>query len=217
MSNPDNFIEEVSEELRRDRLYSAFRRYGWIGGVAVLLVVGGAAYREYALVRDAGLAQAFGDGIIDALDIGDGAARASTLADLPTNGGQAALKALVQTSDLAADKAASLAILGQLAADESQPQIYRDLAVLRQVLLAGQDMPLDQRRAALQGIAQRGLGLLAREQLAYLLLEEGNKVEALAALTALIQDQAAPQGLKARAGQMIVALGGALPAANAGG
>ena len=49
--------------------------------------------------------------------------------------------------------------------------------------------------------------------MAYLLIEEAKSAEAIAALTALLQDQEAPEGLRSRAGQMIVALGGELPQA----
>ena len=46
MSDVDSFIDEVSEEVRRERLYIALRRYGWIGVLAVLLLVGGASWRQ---------------------------------------------------------------------------------------------------------------------------------------------------------------------------
>jgi hypothetical protein len=52
---------------------------------------------------------------------------------------------------------------------------------------------------------------MAAEQLAYLLIEEGNTEAAIAALGALMQDQEATQGLRARAAQVITALGGSLP------
>lgn len=216
MSNPDNFIDEVTEELRRDRLFAAFRKYGWIGGLLVVMVVGGAAWREYSIAQHDARAQAFGDALIDALDVDEPLARAQALADVPATGAQAAVKALVQTSDIAADRPAALAALSALEADTAQPQHYRDLATLRRVLLAGADLPLADRRSALEGIAQRGYGILAREQLAYLLLEDGKTDEAIAALLALIQDQSAPQGLIARASAAIVALGGSLPTASAG-
>lgn len=45
MSDTDSFIEEVTEEVRRDRLFGLMRRYGWIAVLAVLLLVGGTAYR----------------------------------------------------------------------------------------------------------------------------------------------------------------------------
>ena len=70
MSNTDSFIEEVTEEVRRDRLFGLFRKYGWIGGVVVLGIVGGAAWNEWSKARNEARAQAFGDAIIDALDTG---------------------------------------------------------------------------------------------------------------------------------------------------
>ncbi|MFD1808819.1 hypothetical protein ACFSHQ_13850 [Gemmobacter lanyuensis] len=40
MSNPESFIDEVTEEVRRDKLFATFRKYGWIGILAVLGIVG---------------------------------------------------------------------------------------------------------------------------------------------------------------------------------
>jgi hypothetical protein len=90
---------------------------------------------------------------------------------------------------------------------------YRDLAVLRRVLVAGADTPLADRRTALQSIAVPGrpYRALAEEMLAYLLIEEGKVDEAITALGALIQDQEASNALRARVGQVITALGGVLP------
>ena len=47
VSDTDSFLQEVSEELRRDRLYRNIRKYGWLAILLVVLVVGGATYREY--------------------------------------------------------------------------------------------------------------------------------------------------------------------------
>ena len=47
MSDSDSFIDEVTEEVRRDRLFGYFRRYGWIAAVVIVVVVGGAAWNEY--------------------------------------------------------------------------------------------------------------------------------------------------------------------------
>ena len=78
------------------------------------------------------------------------------------------------------------------------------------MIIGGADVPLAERRAALDPIAAPGrpFRTLALEQLAYLLVEDGKTDEAIAALTALTQDQEAPAGLKSRARQVIVALGG---------
>jgi hypothetical protein len=132
---------------------------------------------------------------------------------VPADGAQLALRALMVASDPAEDKAAALAALDALIADVTQPEIYRDMAQLRRVMVAGTDMALADRRAALEGISApgRAFRVMAAEQLAYLMLEEGNTEAAIAALATLMQDQEATQGLRARAAQMITALGGSLP------
>ena len=213
MSNPDSFIDEVTEEVRRDRLFAMFRKYGWSGVVLVALIVGGAAWNEWQKARAIARAQAFGDAMLDAMDLGAPEDRAAAVAAVPVDGSQATVQALMLASDPAADKAGALAALDVLIADATQPQLYRDLAVVRRVMVAGADSPLADRRAALEGIAAPGRAFrtLAQEQLAYLLIEDGKKDEAIAALAALMQDQEAPVSLKRRAGQMITALGGTPP------
>ncbi len=218
MSNPDSFIEEVTEEVRRDRLFAIFRKYGWIGVVAILAIVGGAAYSEWTKARDAARAQAFGDALIDALDQGTPEERREALATVPSDAAQTALLQLILASDPNEDKAATLAALEKVANDATLPVSYRDLAVLRRVLVAGADLPLADRRSALQAIAIAGrpYRVLAEEQLGYLLLEESKKDEAIAAFSALMQDQEASGALRSRLGQMITALGGTLPAPSGG-
>ena len=48
VSDTDSFIDEVSEEIRREKLFKTFRKYGWIGVALVVIVVGGTGYREYS-------------------------------------------------------------------------------------------------------------------------------------------------------------------------
>lgn len=218
MSNPDSFIEEVTEEVRRDRLFALFRRYGWIGGLLVVALVGGTVWTEWSKSRAEARAQAFGDALIDALDHGAPDERRDALNAIRTDGVQSALLQLILATDPDKDRAATVAALDRVAADATLAPTYRDLAVLRRVLVAGADMPIADRRAALEGIAQPGRPYrpLAAEQLAYLLVEEGNTEAAVTAMTTLMQDQEASGALRARLGQMVTALGGTLPAASAG-
>lgn len=218
MSNPDSFIDEVTEEIRRDRLYGAFRRYGWIGIVLVIGIVAGAAYNEWTKAQVAARAEIFGDAVLDALDIGAPEDRLAAIAAAPADGPQLAIRQLLLAADPVDNKAATLEALAVLAADASQPAVYRDLAVLRQVTVAGADMPLADRRAALEPITAPGrpYRTLALEQLAYLQIEEGQTEAAIAGLSALMQDQEAPSGLRNRAAQMITALGGEVPAVQSG-
>ncbi len=216
MSTPDSFVDEVTDAVRSDRLYAAFRKYGWIGVVLVAMIVGGAAYTEWQKATALARAQAFGDGVMAALEKTDPALRATALAALPSDGDQTALLNLLKAANPAADKATSLAALDALAADTTRPQIYRDLAVLKRVAVAGSDQPVADRRKALQSmdIAGRPFRVLAEEQLAYLLLEDGKTDEALTALLALVQDQESPPGMRQRLALAITALGGKVPEAK---
>lgn len=212
MSTPDSFVDEVTDAVRRDRLFAAFRKYGWIGIVLVVLIVGGAAWNEWQKAKAAARAQGFGDAALAALDK-PAAERTAALAAIAADGDQTAVRDLLLSADPTGDKAGSLAALDALAANASLPQVYRDLAVLRSVALAGKDQPVADRRTALQGVAVPGrpFRTLAEEQLAYLLIEEGKKDAALTALTALVQDQEAPGGMRQRLGLVITALGGKVP------
>ena len=67
MSNNDSFIDEVTEEVRRDKLYAGLRKYGWIGIAAVLLLVGGASVNEILKARERAQAEATGDAILSAV------------------------------------------------------------------------------------------------------------------------------------------------------
>lgn len=215
MSNPESFINEVTEEVRRDKLFGYFRRYGWIGIVAVLLIVGAAAYREYQIAAKLAESKAFGDAVLDALDQDDAAARSTALAAVQAPGQRQALLNLLQSTDPETDKAATLAALTAVADDATLPASYRDLAVLRRVIVAGSDLPAADRRALLDPIAAPGRPYrpLALEQLALLSVETGETAAAITALEALRQDQEATPGLRRRVEQVIVALGGK-PATN---
>lgn len=216
MSTQDSFVDEVTDAVRSDRLYAAFRKYGWIGVVVVLLIVGGAGYNEWQKAQMAARAQSFGDALMAAAEKTDPADRSAALAAVQADGDQAALLALLQASDPKSDPAAALVALDALVADTDRPQIYRDLALIKRVAIAGNQQSLDARRAALTSIdvAGRAMRVLAEEQLAYLLLEEGKKDEALAAMITLVQDQEAPAGLRQRLGAAITALGGTVPEAK---
>lgn len=216
VSNSDSFIEEVTEEVRRDQLFAMFRKYGWIGVVAVVAIVGGTAYNEWQKSQSAQRAQSFGDAVLAALDQTKPEDRTAALVAVPADGGQSALKSLMLADGESADKAKALADLAALAADTSQPQIYRDLASLRTIMLAGKDQALAERRTALEALAVPGRAFrtLAQEQLAYLLIEEGKTDDAIKALSDLMQEQEATAGLRSRAGQVITSLGGTPPAAQ---
>ena len=214
MSNTDSFIDEVTDEVRRDKLFALFRRYGWIGIALVLLIVGGAAWNEWQKAQARARAEAFGDAVLTALDTPDAAARRAALAAVPATGLQAAVLGLLLGSDPSQDQAATLVALDAVAANAALPVSYRDLAVLRSVSVAGAEMPAADRKAALEPLALEGRPYrpLAQEFLALLLVETGDAAGAVTALQALEADPRISAPQRQRVGQLIVARGGAAAA-----
>jgi hypothetical protein len=210
LSNNESFIDEVTEEVRRDKLFALFRRYGWIGAVLVVGIVGGAAWTEWQKAQATARAENFGDAVTAALTLEAADARIAALKAVPGTGDQAGLLQLMLASDPTKDRTSALAALDAVAADTTLDNAYRDLAVLRRTILIGAEAPIADRRKALEAItaAGRPYRTLALEQLAYLLVEDGKTPQAIDALRALTKDQDASQGLRARAEQVILALGG---------
>lgn len=213
MSDSDSFINEVTEEVRRDRLYGYLRRYGWIAVLAVVVLVGGAAWNEWSKAQRQNTAQATGDAVLDALAQDDPAARVTALQDVNGEGSAIAITALIKAaSEVEAEMPdAAAETLGGLAVNGDVPDIYADLAAFKAAMLDTADA--DARRQALSTLATPGapFALLASEQLALLDLAEGETDAAIARLTAIIEDAGVSQGLRDRAQRLMVALDAPLP------
>ena len=217
MSDTDSFIEEVTEEVRRDRLFALMRRYGWIAVVAVLLLVGGTAYREYTRAAETAKAQAFGDAILAALENDAAADRVGALDQIeaPTAEGAAVLDMLIAAEEaLEGNGTAAAERLNATATDGDLPEIYRQIASFKALTRPESPLGADERRVAFEAMAVPGapLRLLAEEQLALLDIEAGDTEAALTRLNALLSDSELTAGLRRRASQLIVALGGEIEA-----
>ena len=219
MSETDSFIEEVTEEVRRDKLFALYRKYGWVAGLAVVLLVGGAAYNEWNKHRETVAAQEFGDKIMAALSENDVSKRADAIAKVPVDDPAAKpFLALLQAATMAEnnDRNGAVKVLDAVAADEGAPALYRSLAELKAVILRGKDMDKTARMAALDKLATPGnpFRTMAMEEKALALVEYGDTAGAIKELQALLQEPGITQDLLDRAQRLIVALGGTLPDAN---
>ena len=92
MSNNESFIDEVNEEVQRDKLFQLLRKYGWIGVVVVLVLVGGTAFNEWRKAQDRAAAEGLGDAFLAAVEADDAAERAAALAGIPAEGNAAVLR-----------------------------------------------------------------------------------------------------------------------------
>ncbi|AHD00629.1 hypothetical protein [Leisingera methylohalidivorans] len=220
MSDTDSFIDEVTEEVRRDRLFLMLKRYGWIGGAVVALIVGGAALREYSKAQDQAAAEALGDAITAALEIDGSSSQSEALAAVSAEsaGGAAVLKMLEAGALADAGKPAeAVARLEAVAVNGELPLIYRHIASFKALALQAGTLSADDRRLQYEALAQPGapLGLLASEQLALLDIEAGNTPAAIGRLREIAADASVSADLKERATQLIVALGGSMEDASA--
>ncbi|GAA3874584.1 tetratricopeptide repeat protein [Celeribacter arenosi] len=214
MSNTDSFIDEVTEEVRRDRLFAMMRRYGWIAVVGVVGLVGLAAYNEYSKAQSEAAAQAAGDSIQAALESSEPESRAAALADARATIDSDAryLADFMRAGELfdVGDIDGAIAILTPMTTDAMLDPVYRDLALLKSTMIGASTMAPDVRIAKLASIAAAGAPyrLLAEEQIAAAQIEMGETEAAIGGLRAIISDAEVSDGLRRRALQMIVALGG---------
>jgi len=211
VSESDSFIDEVTEEVRRDRLFALMRKYGWIGILGVVLIVSGTGYVEWQKARAAARAEAFGDAVLAAMDAED---RIAALAAVQADGAQVAITQLLSAGEMG-QGAEAAAALQAVAADASLPANLRALADLKAVLAAGDTMAPDTRDATLARLAVAGAPFrpLAMEQQALVLLGKGETEAAIALARQILLEPELTAGLQQRVTQLIVALG-ADPATN---
>ena len=67
MANPESFLEEVAEEVRRDRLFKFFKKNGWIIALVVLATLCATIAYEWRQNSEVSTAKSNGDLITRAL------------------------------------------------------------------------------------------------------------------------------------------------------
>jgi len=213
MSNTDGFVQEVTDELRRDQMVAKLKRYGWIGVVAVLAIVGGAAFSEYRDAQQRAQAEGLGDAVLAALDATDATARAAALTGIEPPAPQAgAVLSLLTASEqvLAGDLAGAIANLDAVALNAEIPQMYRQIAQFKALTLQADTLDAATRKQGFEALSGAGgaLRLLAQEQLALIAIQEGDTATAIETYQAVLNDAQVTPDLQQRALQVIVALGG---------
>ena len=212
MSDTDSFIDEVTEEVRRDRLFGYFRRYGWIPAFIIFALVGGTAYNEWSRAQVAQVAQARGDALLNALELEDVAEQVTVLSAIASEG-EDALVAKLLVAGIEAEQAANL--LKSVAADDKQPKYIRDLARLKMASTDGV-LTVDEAAAILAELSEPG-GVyrnVATEFLVAVQLQRGDTEAALELLQAHIKDAVASSEQIQRMAELIVALGASPELAN---
>jgi hypothetical protein len=212
----ETFLREVDENLRRDRMRDFAKRYGtWLIAAVVLFLAasGGWIYwQHYQQQRSERqveqLAQVY-------KDIGTGSTTgAAQQLDTLSNSGRKAVGAsakfvraalALQQNDL---KGATTRYR-ELAADDSLPQPYRDIALIRQTALEFDQIPPQEVISRLAPLAKPGTPLFgtAGEMTAMAMIKQGNKAEAGRLLAAIAKDKSVPEPIRDRTLQIAGSLG----------
>lgn len=212
-----DIFEEVDEEVRRERLTKLWRQYGKYFIAALVLVVGGTAatvgWREYRAMSQRQFSDQFAAATVLARE-GKTVEAVEALGRLSgdASAGYAMLarfrEAAVRAG--AGDGAAAIAIYEALAADGGLDRIYRDLATLLAVMHQVDTGEADALSRRLESLAADDSPWrhTARELLAALALKAGDRTRARKEFTRLADDLEAPRGARARAAEMLRALGG---------
>ena len=205
MSETDSFIAEVTEDVRRDRLFGLFRRFGWIPAALIVIIVSGTAYNEWSKSKADKLAQVRGDALLAAMDTVDEVARASALNEIASQGSE---NIVAQMLAAGGKDENSINFLNAVIINTDQPEYIRDLAKLKLTMIPGAQTK-EQKLKTLDILSQPG-GIYrnaAVEILVAFELELGNLNKAIEFLKSHIQDAEASRAQVQRMAELLVALG----------
>ena len=210
MANPDSFVDEVTEELRRDRASRLLRRWGWVAVVAVVLLVGAAILLEWRNSAREARAEAIGDALASAL-AASGTSRPDSLAAVEVaTPEQRAIRALLRGAALAEsdDRAAAADVLGEAAGTQGLPERYRQLLLVKSAVVGGTGgAPRNEAILAELAVPGGPFRAIAVEAEAFAALSRGDREAAISRLRTLVDDAEAGDAMRRRAMQTLVALG----------
>lgn len=214
----DDLIREVDEDLRKERynkLWNAYGKYA-VGVVAVVVAItaGTVGWREYQSSQrmEHGARFAAAQRLIADGNFQQGADAFAALAE-SAGAGYRALSLLQEAAARArdGDRNAAVVVYDRIAADDDFDARLRDVARLLAVLQlvnSNNAVDLADRLAPLTS-ADNEFRHSARELNALVHIKSGDTAAAKKSYAELSDDATAPSGVRARAAEMLAALGGA--------
>ncbi len=211
----DQFIQEVEEDLKRDRQLALWRKYGvWATALGLLVVIGVASYQGWRNYQR-GQQHLYGQSYAQALALLAKGKDAEARAEFGKLAGEAvsgfAELAMLQRAALLAkggDGAGAAELYRQLADDDSADQLFRDLAVILAALITADNADPRDLTARLAPLTAPGnpWRYSALEVTALLAQRQGDQARAKEIYQSLADDAKAPQGMRARAAEMLAVL-----------
>lgn len=211
----DVFVREVDEALRQDEMSGLLKRYGIPLLLAVVLGLAGFGGFLWWKQSQGAAAEERSEQLVMALDrieAGNLDTADKQLAPLAERSGDSGVPARLLRAGIALEqnrRADAVKLYAAVAADESVPKPFRDLALVREVAASFDTLPPDQVVARLKPLAAPGSPWfgVAGELVGIAYLKQ-NKPELAGPLFAKIaRDKDTPETLKRRARQMAGLLG----------
>ncbi len=211
MSETDSFIQEVTEEVRRDRMFRLWKKYGpyAVAGVIAVVVVSAGLnwmkHREIQQARETG-------GAFLASDIASVEDQEILVGSVEGPAAVIARLRLAAATAEAGDVQAAATLYREVAGEAGLDPAYADLARLQAVRVGVATMDPAQAVAELDALTVEGAPyrLLALELRAMVRLNSGDAEAAHADLNTIISDPKATRQSSERAGALLLSSGGDL-------
>ena len=212
-----DIFDEIEEDLKRDRLDKAWKKYGnYVIAVAILIVAataGNTLWDSYQKGRMVEQANAFDAALVTARggDV-DGAVAALDGFAAGSDAGYRLMARLQQASLLVEQEkvADAIAIYDGIAADDSIDPVYQGLGLVLSVMHAADSGEADTMLARLAPQLEAGAPwrFTALELAAGLSLRKGDKNQAISHLKTVVDAAEAPEGARRRATELLRSLEG---------
>jgi hypothetical protein len=208
VSENESFIDEVTEEVRRDKLYKFLRRYGWIAFLIIFSVVGASAVWEYQKRKSERDAQILGDSIAAAIVLADSGdfSEIKRLSQLQEPG---AVIASFYYADILVAKDRELEALSQyekIYNESGAKKVFRDLAKFKAYFLVRDNYELAKSLLDDLTSPDSSFNILAQEQRALSYIDKNKLKEANDILKLIIENPTASNGIVSRAKEIKEAL-----------
>ena len=210
MSNNESFMQEVSEEVRKDRFYRILKKWGWVGIALIVALVGGASFNEWNKESKINSARNLGDRVLaaiaskDVIDLKE--------IEIKNVSQDIFIKNLMSAILFSDDKLdASKKALEEIGGIPEITKTYKDLNAFKLglLLLKSGNLTGEERFDVFEALVEPGSPFrsLAKEQQALILIEQGNIELAIKTLMEITDDSETTDTLRRRVAQLRISLG----------
>jgi hypothetical protein len=210
LSNNESFMQEVSEEVRKDRFYRILKKWGWVGIALIVALVGGASFNEWNKDSKINSARNLGDRVLaaiaskDVIDLKE--------IEIKNVSQDIFIKNLMSAILFSDDKMdASKKALEEIGGMPGITKTYKDLNAFKLGLLSLKSGNLtgEERFGVFEALVEPGSPFrsLAKEQQALILIEQGKIELAIKTLVEIMDDSETTDTLRRRVTQLRISLG----------